>query len=871
MPNLKNTRNISRKFGIHSLDFLGQKFSLTYDSLNGKLQTSFGGSLTIFLALSTTLVSVVVFSQLFNTQTPVVTTSLEYGSKFAKFDFFEEELIKPFRVMSKGTTFKNISRYVTLKTAIFFNMQNATTGEITKGINKLFDFVPCNQIKDTKVTNLLKKLGIGAEELSSLTFCPDFGALSEEYYAQIDTINFDTKSVKVYIFPCSLPSQRECAPERDLNTAVISFTSLKKYFVSSDKKNPLREIAEKKTIRVDKYNNKIRNYGLQVNRLIDDSSMFASPRVVEEFSSSELEFVDTSPRNGHTTYCSPKVLESSRPFRCSPYVVFSFDPTGKSLVMNRSYKGALSVMGEFGGVVKIITAVVFFIYSIYSAKKLKSYFSSRIFKLNKKQLKRLEEILGRDKESSDENNQKVRTQGFGQRKDEMRKMMEECVESKFNAADMMYKLSMLEVLEDVLFEEHDKTLLPLVIMNRYKNKLKQQKGQKRSAKNKKIHPKRTPETAKPSSALPPRASSQAQGDRGENDPFQKSNLHRNPKNKKFSLFMKKRPFSKKSLKNLPNTKQEKSQRCSLTVQPKQGQLDPKLPNGNIEHHLVERNSSGQALKIFGDEEINNKFKIQSLEEEGLSRQDSSDQGEDSDSPFEKAYNDLVSSSPKTEIKLAIKKYMIQNLSSLFKNPQKSTKNKHSGRQSQQKLDDLERAGESSQSVQKLPKKSQVRSESRIQRENLDFESEEENDEQNKSISLVYEIPEEEVDNQLQKEGKGPSSLKQLRSERRIAESTQRSLIASKIEPSGLDSSFSTANSIKIDKKFRTADSLGMMARGGSFKLKLPNQRKSKFVGVNQGSRFSKTSLQSKFSTLPRSITAGQNPDSRGGTPPSQAD
>ena len=80
---MTNTQKIKRKtptnYEVHSLDFLGEKFSLTYNTLNGKFQTTFGGYLTILLTIASGLVSVIVFSQLFNTQAPVVTTSLEFG------------------------------------------------------------------------------------------------------------------------------------------------------------------------------------------------------------------------------------------------------------------------------------------------------------------------------------------------------------------------------------------------------------------------------------------------------------------------------------------------------------------------------------------------------------------------------------------------------------------------------------------------------------------------------------------------------------------------------------------------------------------------------------------------------------------------
>ena len=396
MVSIKNAQRIvPNKYGIHSLDFLGEKFSLTYQSLNGKFQTTFGGYLTIFLGIASALVGLVVFSQLFNTQAPVVTTSLEFGSKYAKYNINEEELGFPLSFTSQGKVITDLSKYFTLKAATNYFRLNKRTGQMEGGVGRLFDFTTCDKIKDPKFKGLLNKLDV--DSLLSMSFCPDLRGLEDEYFVQYDEENVDHRTIKVFIYPCSLPDQAQCAPKEAINKIEVFYANLEKFFVSSDKKKPLRELGKQSFSRIASLNTKFLNFELKKNRLIDDTSQLTSPRITKEFTSSEMVSTDTGARS-EQLHCPASIINGPSSFLCEPYLNFQFSATGKTLIMSRSYKGVITVMGEFGGVVKILTGVVLFLYSFYTARKMKSYFSSRIFNLNKNQLKRLEELLARDEE-----------------------------------------------------------------------------------------------------------------------------------------------------------------------------------------------------------------------------------------------------------------------------------------------------------------------------------------------------------------------------------------------------------------------------------------------------------------------------------------
>ena len=399
MLNANNAkRRPNSRIGVHSIDFLGQKFSLTYESMNGKFQTNFGGYLTILLGMSSILVSVVIFSQLFNTNAPVVTTSLEFGSEATKYNLYKEDLIMPLSLALQGRVITtNLSKYVTLRMMVTFFRRNNSTGQLEGGVSNIFNYIPCSEINDGKLSEIAQKVSTGAAG-PSVTFCPDLRGQEDQFFVQYDITKFNFTSVKLMVYPCSLPDATQCAPQHEVNQLIFVSTTLEKFFVSSDKKRPMRELNKAYEIRIDASSTKYKVFELKLNRLVDDTSQLSSPKVTKEFTSAQLELSDSSSRNATQVHCSPEILNGPQSYMCAPYMRYSFDATGKTLTMSRSYKGFIIVMGELGGVIKILSAVIFLLYSFYSTGKMKSYFSSTIFNLDQKQLSLLQGVLIRDEE-----------------------------------------------------------------------------------------------------------------------------------------------------------------------------------------------------------------------------------------------------------------------------------------------------------------------------------------------------------------------------------------------------------------------------------------------------------------------------------------
>ena len=72
-------------------------------------------------------------------------------------------------------------------------------------------------------------------------------------------------------------------------------------------------------------------------------------------------------------------LGSSSATGCSDFLTVEFRVEAKVSLTRRTYKKASAIIGEFGGMLKIFTGILFFFYSLYSQGKMKAYLVEKVF------------------------------------------------------------------------------------------------------------------------------------------------------------------------------------------------------------------------------------------------------------------------------------------------------------------------------------------------------------------------------------------------------------------------------------------------------------------------------------------------------------
>ena len=458
--------------------------------------------MTLLLGVTSIGAFVVIFSQFFKTDTPVVTTSLEFGSQIQRYNLYEQGVVVPFSMSYRGQfILSDLSKYVTIQVQVGTFIFNPQTGGFDADTPHTFDYAPCNQTNDPKAIEAIKisTSGEGFERIVNVNFCPVFSNKEEEMYLLADSVKSSYRGVGIWVYPCSLPDQSHCAKKEEINGITLRPIMNKKLLVSSDKKNPLRLLHQKQEIKLDTLNTKYRVYEVREHRVVDEVSQFVSPKMKVQFDNTVLASTDTASRDPSTIYCSPQLIKMGRYGPCREYVHFDFSGTGEVMIMRRSYKGLTVIMGEFGGVIKILTSVVFFFYSVYSSRKMTGYFTSNLFSTTKKDEEELKKLLKRvdDKKLGEKNEAKkvgtdhepssaFRFRGRSpktliSKKIKVKEAMKECFISRSRAVDMMEKLNVVSLIEKFMFKEHDKVLLPLVVLNLKQKELQEQQRKKERA------------------------------------------------------------------------------------------------------------------------------------------------------------------------------------------------------------------------------------------------------------------------------------------------------------------------------------------------------------------------------------------------------
>ena len=486
-------------WSVKGLDILGTKFSLSFKRSSGKFQTQLGGYITLAVSFISIASFIFIMSQYFNRDSPVVTTSTEFGSKITQFNLYEEKLYSPMNLAQGPTTIhpSQTTRYMTLVANIDQVAFSFATNRFEGGLQKQVPFIPCDSVTDPKVKEVLFDI-VPLESFQQIMLCPNFTGRAEDYYAKNNITRehiYRTISIKVY--PCSLPDSSLCATPAEMVMLQIEFGRRRRLLVSSNFTNPVKDIIYKDEIRIDPKATKIFKHEIKKNKILDDTIQFVSANVNTEYGSSHLVSSDFQLRDPSQFHCSKAQIGMGLMGGCQEYITLNYLASGEVNVIRRNYKKFTTMLGEFGGLLKILTTVVFFLYSFYNFRRVKSYLALGLLNLDKKTFQSVKKLIdggkgaregkprSRDPFGGEERGQEAalpqprsaKVKGEGQAVS-CEDAVKDCLESRCSVVDMMSKLNTVELIEDALLTEHEKKLIPLVLMvTRTK---KQQKIEKNS-------------------------------------------------------------------------------------------------------------------------------------------------------------------------------------------------------------------------------------------------------------------------------------------------------------------------------------------------------------------------------------------------------
>ena len=218
-----------------SLDFNGSVFQLEFASNNGKFQTRFGGYLSLVVSFTTVLAFILIISQLFSNNSPVVNTSEEFNPEYVSINLYDEDLIGPF-MFKKGnkmiSSVDELSRYVTVQSQTMDWRQNKTTKWWSLNSTYKFPLAPCKQAgeKNIRTAALVDKLFPNAKDIQKYLFCLNLGNLTEVFELGVIYNNLDLKYMDIRFFPCSLADPTKCATTTELSDFEVTIFRNKKFW-----------------------------------------------------------------------------------------------------------------------------------------------------------------------------------------------------------------------------------------------------------------------------------------------------------------------------------------------------------------------------------------------------------------------------------------------------------------------------------------------------------------------------------------------------------------------------------------------------------------------------------------------------------------
>ena len=275
----------------------------------------------------------------------------------------------------KGVPPSQISRYFTIKAFVeeigFKIDSDSKGGGFFLKPFRSFDYKPCSQIDDQHIQEHIKSF-VAVPGFGDLITCPDFKEQEKDFVASSDYLTMAGNWVSIKIYPCSLPDPSQCATPEEVANLKIEYTYPSKLLKLDDFQNPVESLPVRLMLNVDPRSVKVSQQMIRLNKVYDDTMSLIPLKLKAEYTTLVQRAFDFKIRDPTQLHCSRQVVEMGGLGNCREYLAFEFFPDTEIAVTTRSYKSLRAMLGEFGGILKIITTSAFFVYGVYSLRKVKS-------------------------------------------------------------------------------------------------------------------------------------------------------------------------------------------------------------------------------------------------------------------------------------------------------------------------------------------------------------------------------------------------------------------------------------------------------------------------------------------------------------------
>ena len=302
-----------------------------------------------------------------------------------------------------------------------------------------------------------------------------------------------------------LPNRADCASRDQISSTQVYYSNIRKGVDPDNFTQPVSTVPEFDGIlSVDPRSTKTLSFKVKSNEIWDDNLDFFDARLRTTFADYTLSFKDFSIRPQDQIYCTEDTMNGVVG-ACKPYAVYTWQSSGETQVIKRTYSKFFGSLGEVGGTTEMVILFAMLLYTGYNNFFVKRYLENQLFckqnggheKISQifkhsysPQCKTVKERIQRTITKLKEENQgagiesirsiKKRAKEELQR-DEKRvvmKAIDKNIQNNEDGVKLYQRLNRLEVLERILFEEHDKILMPIALINIIRNKERDEENDK---------------------------------------------------------------------------------------------------------------------------------------------------------------------------------------------------------------------------------------------------------------------------------------------------------------------------------------------------------------------------------------------------------
>ena len=240
-----------------------------------------------------------------------------------------------------------------------------------------------------------------------------------------------------------------------------------------------------RTFLVDVTRTKSFRHVLQKNKIIDDRYFLRKPEVKAEYAVYKLLSSDSWSRDMTQLHCTLAMVDAGD---CQEYMEFVYELDNEIFITKRRYKKIQALVGEFGGILKLLTTA-FVIVSFHNLKAVKKFFFVKIFSIKKSSLVEAAKRIGKKnvyvrKQRSRATTSKIKPKNdrelpsslfqkqlipFNISQPRPQKNLDEAILDKIDIYHLVKKMNFIEIIKKATLKQHHKVLLPLALLNSKKH------------------------------------------------------------------------------------------------------------------------------------------------------------------------------------------------------------------------------------------------------------------------------------------------------------------------------------------------------------------------------------------------------------------